>query len=604
MPSILRNPTTTHIMNSLQSNPVRKLLFINMATMVVPRISIAASRNKYAGQETALYEFIGLFTNFALPGLVALGVANFLDKARKNPLGLRTTGWAKPAYVDSFAEFYKKSVNTVYGQASRPDLRRETLAHFVRSVLGHLEVPDPVQAKSNKLTEKQLEQFTEDVLKLMNLPKAEAKAALQSTAQKLANALGSYDRLILKGGKDTVTQSNTLIQHLSFLGKEFQKSHTSELPAQIVGNLENIVKRMHQSILVKSAVSMTAWIGLACSLQFINRWITKLRTGQTGFVGYTDFNQQPAGGKKPPKILSNPPQQPLMASSSPLASPPPVPQPAGQPTAPALASPVARIGMQNTLPSQQVSFSGWLPNVKSSQFLPTVEQLKVVYPLGALGRLLASRDLSEARETLILSGFGTLNFLFIPNLVENLVARGFKNPKIFSNVPDFGQKQPKNMAEKLNQEFLRLNQSSIRSYQDIEAYSKKMGEQLAHQSDEVIHKHLSGILREADPELKKLGGLSAEAKAQQIAALVAKELNGIKNISSIAGITYSCLTLGVGLNLLNVYITNKKRARQLAREAQAQASMQNVHPPAPAGGASVASSSTDTFKNPFQAFSA
>lgn len=610
MPNILTTTRTTRVMNTLQSNPVLKLLGLNIATMVAPRTTIAFNRNQYAGQETALYESAGLFTNFALPGLVALGTAYALGKVN-NPLGIRTTGWAKSAYIDSFAEIYKNSVDTVYQQALRPDMRPETLTRFIRSVLENLEVSDQSQSKPIKLNEKQLAQFTADIQRLMNLPKSDAKTTTQSIAKNLAGTLGSYDRLILKGKADTITQSDTLIQHLRYLGKEFQKSHTSDVPAQITENIGKMVKKLHQTTLAKSCVSLTVWLGLALSLQFINRWITKRRTGQSGFVGYSDFSQQTKsdGSKTLPKSLpiTRTPVLPgqsgfvgysdfnrqakpdgrkallqsLSTTQSPVLQPAtnyPVyptfmpmtpryaPQPYVQPTAVYLTSPITMPAMQNPLP-QPVHFSGLIPNLQSSQFLPTVEQLKVVYPLGALAKLLASRDLSEFRETLVLSGFGTLNFLFIPNLVENLVAHGFKNKNIFSKIPDFGQKQPANFSEKLKQRFQRLNHSSVRSYQDIEAYSKKLGEQLADKSDEEIHRRLSAVLRRVGPEFKNMRGLSAEAKAQQIMAAVAKELNGIKNISSITGIVYACFMLGIGLNLLNVYITNKKRARQLAKQA-------------------------------------
>lgn len=604
MPSILSNATTTSVMNGLQSNPVRKLLFINMATMVVPRISISYSRNRYAGQETALYEFAGLFANFALPGLLGLAAASVLGK-KNNPLGIRTTGWTKTEYLDSFAEIYKKSVNTVYGQSLRKNMRPETLEHFIRSVLQNLEVLDPLHSRPTRLNEKQLKQFTAEIQALMESQKPNAKTTTQSIAKDLAKTLGSYDRLILKGKKDITTQSDTLIKHLNYLGKEFQKSHTTDVPAQITENVGKIVKKLHKSINVKSGLSMAVWLGLACSLQFINRAITKRRTGQSGFVGYSDFSQQnePNNNKAQSRSLSVTPSaaQPAAAPSSQPNMPvmnPQVSQPA-VPTVAANSAPTQT--MPNSMP-QPVQFSGFMPNLRSSQFLPTTEQLRLVYPLGALARLLASRDLNEFRETLVLSGFGCLSFLFIPNLVENLIAHAFKNKNIFSKIPELNL-HTGNASEKLKNGFHRLNKSSIRSYQDIEAYSKKLGEQLANKSDKEIRLGLSTVLRQMSPELKNMSELGAEEKAKRIATAVAKELNGIKNVSSIAGIVYSCLTLGIVLNLWNVYITNKRRARELAKQGkQAQLPLPtNASPPAPVEFA-MGPSPLAGSNNPFQAF--
>jgi hypothetical protein len=582
MLNFVTNDTSTRVIKSLQSNPVRKLMVINLATMVAPRIAIASGRNKYAGQEAAFYEGVGLLTNYALPGLTALGTAYALDKF-KNPLGVRSTGWAKTEYLDSFAKIYKNSVNAVYQKPIQTDMGQETLKRFIQNVLGSLEAPDPLQASPNKLNKQQLANFTADIQKMMDLPKKEAKAASQSIALKLAEALGSYDKLTLKADSEAVMPADTLIKHLSYLGKEFQKSHTSPTPAEITQNIGNIVKKLQKNTIAKSAVSMAAAIGLAFSVQFINRAITKRRTGQSGFVGYSDF-----GGKTgDPKTVAQGPSP--VASSG--------PQLAGvYPAQPAMPS-VSRSA------SQPPHFSGLIPNMQSSQFLPTVDQLKVMYGLAGIGRLLASRDMSEFRETLVLSGFGYINFLFLPNFVENLVAHSFKNKAIFSKAPEFNEKESGSFLEKLNRGFKRVNQSDIRSYQDIKVYSQKLGEQLAGKSESEIQKKLSTVLRKLSPELQNMSGLSTEAKAQKITAAVARELNGIKNVSTVSGIVYACLTLGIGLNLLNVYITNKKRARQLAEKAvRAQPPLPSNQPlPAPAGVA-MGASPPGGVKNPFQAF--
>ena len=54
-------------------NPVYGLLFVNFTSLVIPRIYIDSKRNKYAGAKTAFYELSSTATNYALPGLIALG---------------------------------------------------------------------------------------------------------------------------------------------------------------------------------------------------------------------------------------------------------------------------------------------------------------------------------------------------------------------------------------------------------------------------------------------------------------------------------------------------------------------------------------------------
>src|SRR5688572_20560219 len=107
--SPLYHPKTTAALKGLQSNIAYKLLFVNMTAMVIPRIYIDYHRNKYAGQETAFYESYSLATNYALPGLMALGTAAYLNK-KGNPLGINTKGWIGKDYVDTLSDTYKQSL--------------------------------------------------------------------------------------------------------------------------------------------------------------------------------------------------------------------------------------------------------------------------------------------------------------------------------------------------------------------------------------------------------------------------------------------------------------------------------------------------------------
>lgn len=585
MLNLVANDKTTRVMRNLYSNPVAKLMAINVTTMVVPRITIASLRNKYAGQEAAFYELVGMFTNYALPGMAALSIAYSLDKL-KNPMGVRSTGWAKTTYLDSFSQVYKNAVNEISQKSPQAaDIRPDVLKRFIRNVLGNLETSLLTRDEPIKLNEQQLDRFTTEIQRIMGLSGKEAKQAKQALAKEMAQVFGSFDRLVLKGQQDTVIKADGLIQHINYLGKEFQKGHTSTIPAEISKNIENVVRKLHKSNIAKSFVGISLATGLSFSMQFINRWITKKRTGQDGFVGYSDFGQQPSATSHQASVQHH-------SSATPSA----------QPSQPATAyMPTASPAPYSASPSPQ--FSGMkMPNLQSSQFLPSVEQLKAMYGVGLAGRLLASRDLSEFRESLILSGFGYVNFLFLPNFVENLVAHSFRNNTIFNSMPNFKQ-EPTNTLEKLKQGFIKVNQSGVRSYQDIEAFASKLGEQLGDKSDTEIKEKLSPLLKRSNPTLEKLEGLNPQEKAQRITAAVAKELNGIKNMSHIAGITYACLTLGVGLNLLNMYITNKKRARQLAEQAKSQQAPAPSGPPAPLmSGLPAGSPAGANLANPFQTY--
>jgi len=523
--NVVANTTSTRALRSLQANPACRLLFVNMVGIVIPRIAIDSSRNKYAGQETAFYELYSTATNYAMPGLLGLGTAYALGKIH-NPLGLKTTGWVGNEYLDALSDVYQRSV--------KPGQPQETMRHFVRETLQQLHVTEPGQKEMARLSPQQVEEQTRQITQLVQQKKPDSKS-IKAIAKSMAEQLGSFDRMRWQGRPELSIHPEKLIEHLHQLGREFEKGHQSANRATITEQVLGIAKKLKFVNNAKSVVSLTLVAALGFAAQFINKWITQYRTGNTGFVGYSDFAKRLAH-KKPKTdspILSSIPQatwpQNVRAANS-----------AG-----------------NAMPGQP-TFGGLV----SSQFMPTAEQLKYfIYPTGIVGKLLASRCLDEFRETAIKAGFAYINFLLIPNLVENLVAHSMRNKHVFSQLPEPSPEQLQRWSGKMQARWQKFNQAKVRSYQDIEVYAKKMGEKLGGLDENQIRTELASLLRKVDPVMQGMGQLSTLGKTQRITEAVTKELNRVKNVAGLSAILYSCLTLGFGLNWLNIYITNRRRAK-------------------------------------------
>lgn len=527
---MLSNPQITYIIRSLQSNVAYKLLFVNLTAMVIPRIYIDLRRNRYAGQETAFYELSSLLINYVLPGSLALAVASVLKKF-KNPFRVDTLGWASNQHIRMFSEIYRRSV--------QENSKIETLEQFIKNTLTRLEGIDALNGKSTRLSSTISQQEAKRIYKLFfqQKPKADDVRAIGKT---IGGRLGTFDRVTLRNGKNSVTLNpEKLIQYLHDMGTQFQKAHTLPTANIIKNNVEIIAKKLQATNHAKTLISLSVVSALGFSAQFVNRWITFLQTGKKEFVGYKDFGKE--AQKKANKVKTSfdhtfktMPQH--IASLSP--------------------HPTVSFMPPLKTASKELYFKG----MESSQFLPSAEQLKyTIYPVGILGKLLASRDWSEFRETFTKASFAYFNFLFVPNLIENLVAHGLGRQDIFNTPKVLQQPRSGNWFTNIKEQFQHINRSTIRSYQDIELYAERVGQNWANLSDSSLQTNLKALLRHPDAVIAKTRQLSNTQKTQMLSEVVKKELNGLKNTATLSGILYSCLTLGIGLNLLNVYLTNKKR---------------------------------------------
>lgn len=584
MPISFNSSAATTVLRTLQANQAAKLLLVNTTSLVLPRIYIDYQRNRYAGQETAFYELYSTASNYILPGLVGVGTAHLLASGG-NPFKIKTTGWAGNEYVRALSDVYRNALQVGDMTGTRKA--------FIQSALQQLEGVDFFQRKgqpqqARHLTPQQLSQFTERLDALVQAPKRDAKA-MNALAQEIATDLGTFDQVKLRPlgavGEALNVHPEKLLEYLHSLHAEFQKGYAPALVSEAVQqNVSHIAEKLTRINTAKSWASLGVVAGLGFAAQFINRGITRAQTGKSGFVGYTNFADDISG--KPFK-----PNQQLMFTLSPASTAQsslksgltaasvqnaygmtPFRVPVAAPLVGMNSGAASFVAANSTAPAVQNAvgqprFSGGLV---SSQFLPTAAQLKyVIYPAGIVGKLLASRCPDEFRETLVKAGFAYINFLLIPNLVENLVAHAFRNAHVFSQAAEVADASG-GILGKIKQGFQAINDSKLRSYNDVEVYAKRMGQGLQTLSGDALRQELKAVLgKKADAVMQRLAGVVDAQKAELIETAVVKELNKIKNISAVTGLVYSCLTLGVGLNLLNTKMTNDRQAKRKALDEKA-----------------------------------
>jgi len=572
---VLSHPRLSRTLQVLQSNPAAKIFLVNVATVAAPRVYIDYHRNKDAGNESLFYEGFSLFSNYIAPGLLALGTASLLKKFN-NPLHINTTQWISNEAVDAFSHHYKAALGKLDNRLVDPKARKEAFFH---QVLSHLEAKRSLDGKLTHLGPQHIQELAHDVTALPLKEKAS-----QSLIHKLTARLESADQISLlaaPNGKAMAIQPKDFLTQLSKMGHEFQKVHTAD-------QIHHLVSKVHFSNNAKAAFSLSIVAGLGFFAQFINKWITKERTGKTGFVGTENLiameDDEPEASNQLPAMTVRP--APSQADDKTIGA-----KLVGQVHVPGHATkqneaqannpetmqqqalgkthsfhPVSKTTADQTKNQndkknqQQPTFGGFASN----QFLPNVDQLKyIIYPAGIIGKMLASRSIDELRETAIKAGFAYFNLLFIPNLVENVVAYAAGKHHIFSRKPDLKPLTSESgLWEKTKYYFKSVNQAHIRSYEDINLYAKQYAQKLSAMKGEALEKELKTLIPKPEMLLSRLNTIQNPLEREQhLSDAILKRLSWVKNAAVLSGILYSALTLGIGLNLLNIYITNRRYTR-------------------------------------------
>lgn len=171
-----------------------------------------------------------------------------------------------------------------------------------------------------------------------------------------------------------------------------------------------------------------------------------------------------------------------------------------------------------------------LKNLQFKGFTPTINQLKFIYGATIMSRFLASRNENELKEASIKDILGFTNWLILGNFVQKLVAQGLDKSLI---------KQEK--------------QGGILNW--IRSSSLKT-------RDEVLHSSLG------ENVFKKGKALSFNDMIKAIKDnKTAKKQIGILTFAQLAGYAYSGLVLGLGIPKLNIYLTNRRMAKQEVKES-------------------------------------
>jgi len=470
-------------MNLAQNNAAFSTGVVDVVGMVVPRTAIDAQRNKHASTETFRRESMGTLTNNILPGFFAFGIAAAMQPFMK----IQTKVWANSETMDLLKEAWDKSENNTQ--------------KYVKNVLHGIEGLDG--EKWNSLTNMSAEKRDKLVKKMTDLIEVEpdttsnkgimakiksykeAKKGLKEVESLIGEEIKARNNIKVSWNDSTKKPLETSLEHLvrdiRDMGKHvFTQTVNKEI------SIDTAISRLKKVNITKSAGTLGILCAVDFGVQYINRKITNKKTGKKGFVGYKDFENGDC------ELKDSERKRNLNIGK--------------------LIGVAALVGLNAVF----IGRKNLLKKLEFKNAFANLNQIRLLYSTTVAGRIIASDDSNELRETCTRDFFSYLNWLVLGDFVTKSIA-GKLDPTLLNN--------------------------KDKEYKDRKGFDK-----VCHWVQDVSIKTHSEVLDIAS------GELNGDIKTKH------SSLN--KAIG--AGLVYSTLVLGIGIPVLNMILTNKKRDEELA----------------------------------------
>ena len=441
---------------TLSNNDMLNASFVDVFAMDTPRTIVETkNRGKQAGIEMGFREYTGTFIAEFSAAVFAIFASKFISKKINPDIKVNSSSWITNNGLNVFSDLYNKSNKT-------PESYVETTLNAMSGVAGRetKNFADIDKEKAKPVVEKLTDLITN---------KNTDKKTLENLQTDIINLLGADNSITIKSGKNEVSSNLThTLRDIVDSGRNIFFTGTKQNSGEIVAKLKHM---NNLRIGIAIPLSMT----LAITNQYLNRYLTKCRTGISNFVGENGYENNVAfknqKGKEKglwwKKLLS--------------------------------------AGIFVLMLTKVMGVKKPMDLIKKLEFdgpATSGNAIKTIYGTLILGRIFASKDSTELRETNVRDYLGFLNWL----VLGGFVAKGV------------GQAMDKKQEKLFN-------------------ISKK-GTGINHWLKEVSLKSQKEIIAQ---------GGNVKANLRKL------------NIAQMSGIAYSAIMLGVLLPKLNIWMTKHKK---------------------------------------------
>lgn len=499
-PNFKGGEVVAQVLNFLDTNQTVGATVVDAACMGIPRTSVDFTRGSDAGVETMRREFSSTI-NHALIGVYGAFAAYLFSQSLNKDFGLKTNKiFASDESLDILSQIRDK-----HGDIAKSD---KNLNNYLGEIFNNTKAfnPDAVAESQKEFAngwvtidtatkEKVVDKFAQELKNNSDNLSKESKAYLKAL---IADSTGSEKTFKLEHGKLKSNCSlDDLINNIYKVSKAFMKPNVAETFKN--GNLANnsFIQRMKKLNMRTAALGVGIAMVIGACVQPFNIYLTKKKTGKSGFVGVE--GQEPDNSNKFKFMKYG----------------------------------VAALGGFAILKSiGKLNPSEILRKVQFKGYLPTIDQFKLVYGATLVSRVFAARDKNELRETSIKDTLGFASWLILGGFVSKLAAFGFQS-----------------MAKFKNDKFIRYNEK-----ENGTGWFNKLIKSSIVSREEVLHSALKKTTKTVNGKEVAMTFKEMLQKAAEQAPAARTKIKYL-GLIQFAGYLYSGLALGIGIPKLNIAIT-------------------------------------------------
>ena len=498
---------TGGVLNYLATNLGVGANLTDVAFMVAPRTAKdGICRGVDAGMETGFRESMGTINDTSI-GLYGVAAGAVLGGGIAGKYGVKARNiFTSPDRVETLAKFWQEHLEQNTSQKE-----------YLRCIVDELEGYNTAKNKEGGYVKLDNVKDKEKIVELLNNVINDEKIDVKTWRKKcnergIVNALiventGAETRFRVRGGG--TSNLNTLLDDIVAMSKAFKNEKVMHAFHEAAGGGKNkFLSAMSKFNKGRALIGFLIGSGVGLSVQPINMWYTKKRTGKEGFVGGTCSEKDRSLKFKLEKLA------------------------------------VASAMCAMVLGSLKCKPKDFLNKMAFQGLAPTINQLKGIYGVTVTSRVLVTRSEDEMRESAVKDSCGFVSWLLLGDFVNRGVAAAFSGKHLLNFNKSIDKNVVTSSTLKSRSEVLR---SALRGVGLSTIKTTPDGKQKA-----------MGIT-----EMIKL--LKTSPEAAPILKATMKKLR-ILNIAQFAGYAFTGVALGLGIPTLNIYMTKKSEARRRAKQ--------------------------------------
>lgn len=501
----------------LDKNAMIQVSFVDTVSTNIPRTLVDLKTGLAAAFETCRREFSGLFVNCLMPGLVVKTIAGILPKSADLKQTDVVNSWANGNSIDKCKKIYK--------EVQTSDVKDKTKA-YVEKTLSSLEGLDGKNwiKFSDKAQTPEFKEAVENVTTAISSTGTKRKNLLKQAQTKLANVTKTENILkfnntpqsnleetlrdITDLGSKFNTIKNKTLKNINTTGNNISKTDTAEKISQSIDKYSSSLKSFVNK---KSLIGLGIVIGIAVSIQTINRAITRKQFNAEGAPIYKDFGKKDTTQKMDEEKKKQFFGKKLMSAAGMYG--------------------LAALSMMKKPSLGMFQFSG---------IFPTMDQCRWIAASTFASRMMASEDENELRETTIrdIASFSGLYFL------GDYIKKGAASAIEALSKTKTGAK----LVGQSNVILLNRKKEIAKPIIDSSAsLTKKAGTQIKYKA-------------------QQLGNWIKNTDLKTAAEVSNTKVRNLRNICRVADIAFSIIMLGILLPKYNRSVTEKKVAAAKLQE--------------------------------------